>query len=278
MKTLITSISLKMLELSEEYSQNKESEILEIINNLDDIDETDKSGRSLLVSSILYKLNNITEFIIQKGANIYISESNGLSAMHAAVLSNNSYAVKLLLDKNFPINITDKFGNTPLIKVSHQNIELIKLLVDNGADCFIENNFGISAYKAFQAYPEIMRIFNISQNKGCNMKFILSPEQIRKLYVANGEAGCIASNRITVDGMKVGYLYREDPSSSSFPDSGWRFFSGDEDEEYTNDPNNFNIFDLNTICNYDTNIISLLESPIGCAFFRENGKWTIEYI
>ena len=110
------------------------------------------------------------------------------------------------------------------------------------------------------------------------MKFLLSPNQIKKLYIANGASGCIASNRITVDGMKVGYLYREEPSNSSFPDSGWRFFSGDENEEYTDNPDNFNIFDLNTICNYDTSIIPLLDSNIGCAFFWENGMWNIESI
>lgn len=58
---------------------------------------------------------------------------------------------------------------------------------------------------------------------------------------------------------------------SSFPDSGWRFFAGDEDEQYTNDPNNFHIFDLNTICNYDDSIIDFLNSPFGSAFIRANG-------
>lgn len=30
--------------------------------------------------------------------------------------------------------------------------------------------------------------------------------------------GCIATDRITVDGMKVGYMYREEPSEK-YPDS-----------------------------------------------------------
>ena len=105
------------------------------------------------------------------------------------------------------------------------------------------------------------------------MKFMLSEKQIKPLYFTTENSGCIASNRITVDGMKIGYLYREDPSDSKFPDSGWRFFAGDEDEEYTDTPKNFNIFNLNTICNYDESIIPLLNSEIGCAFYLENGKW-----
>ncbi len=42
-----------------------------------------------------------------------------------------------------------------------------------------------------------------------------------------GPAGCIASDRITVDGCRVGWCYRETPSEN-YPDSGWRFFAGDE--------------------------------------------------
>jgi hypothetical protein len=81
--------------------------------------------------------------------------------------------------------------------------------------------------------------------------------------------GCIASNRITVDGMPVGYMYRE-LVSNNFLDSGWRFFAGDETGEYADNPNNFNIFDLNTICNYDQDIIPILKSSKEyCAFYKE---------
>ena len=94
----------------------------------------------------------------------------------------------------------------------------------------------------------------------------------KPLYTGKGNRGCIASNRITVDGMKVGYMYREDVDSS-FPDSGWRFFAGDEDEEYTDNPDNFHIFDLNTICNYDNSIIKFLDSPYGSAYIREGNTF-----
>ena len=65
-------------------------------------------------------------------------------------------------------------------------------------------------------------------------------------------------------------MYRENPSNES--DSGWRFFAGNEDEEYTNNPDNFSIFDLNTICNYDRTIIPYLESEIGSSFEKINGE------
>ena len=99
------------------------------------------------------------------------------------------------------------------------------------------------------------------------MDFLLSKNKMKKIYTTQGNSGCIASNRITVDGMKVGYMYRE-CESDNFPDSGWRFFAGDENEEYTDNPLNFNIFDLNTICNYDEDIVPYLDSSVGAAFIK----------
>jgi hypothetical protein len=34
--------------------------------------------------------------------------------------------------------------------------------------------------------------------------------------------GCFATDKITVDGLRVGYMYREEPDEKM--DSGWRFF------------------------------------------------------
>jgi hypothetical protein len=92
--------------------------------------------------------------------------------------------------------------------------------------------------------------------------FRLRPDQIAP--VAVGLGACIATDRITVDGMPVGYCYREVPDND--PDSGWRFFAGDESPEYMDDPSNHGIYDLNTIANYDPDIVSLLAHPAPCAF------------
>ena len=106
------------------------------------------------------------------------------------------------------------------------------------------------------------------------MGFLFSKKKkdIKTLYVAKSDDGCLTSNRITVDGAKVGYMYRETPSPN-FPDSGWRFFAGDESEEYTSDHKNFNVFKLNTVCNYDHDIIPFLDAPYGSAFIRDNGRF-----
>jgi len=86
--------------------------------------------------------------------------------------------------------------------------------------------------------------------------------------VAEGYGACLASDRITVDGLRVGYLYREEPDFAD--DSGWRFFAGDETPEYASTPDHFELYDVNTIANYDEEIVDLLDMPPGMAFIRED--------
>ena len=106
---------------------------------------------------------------------------------------------------------------------------------------------------------------------GRNRDYHVKAEDVKPLLSDwKGADGCIATNRITVEGYKVGYCYRENPDGDW--DSGWRFTAGDESEEYMDDPNNAGIYKLNTICNDDPDIIPLLNTPAPCAFERdENG-------
>ena len=106
---------------------------------------------------------------------------------------------------------------------------------------------------------------------GRNRDYHVKAEDVKSLLPDwKGADGCIATNRITVEGCKVGYCYREEPDGDW--DSGWRFTAGDESEAYMDDPNNAGIYKLNTICNDDPDIIPLLNTPAPCAFERdENG-------
>ena len=106
---------------------------------------------------------------------------------------------------------------------------------------------------------------------GRNRDYYVKAEDMKNLLPDWEDAsGCIATNRITVEGCKVGYCYREKPDGDW--DSGWRFTAGDESDEYMDDPNNAGIYGLNSICNDDPDIIHLMNTPAPCAFERdENG-------
>lgn len=106
--------------------------------------------------------------------------------------------------------------------------------------------------------------------------FALSADQIKPLATRRG--ACLATDTITVDGRKVGYMYREEPDNAV--DSGWRFMAGDETQEYMDDAKNLAFYDVNTIANYDPDIIPLLGSPTGTEFVRDEftGKFVqIDY-
>jgi hypothetical protein len=98
-------------------------------------------------------------------------------------------------------------------------------------------------------------------------KFKLAPDRIRP--VATGHGACIASDHITVRGKPVGFMYREAPENEM--DSGWRFLSGLEDQDYMDEADNHGVYDVNTIANYDPTIIPLLDSPRGSVFERTPG-------
>jgi hypothetical protein len=97
-------------------------------------------------------------------------------------------------------------------------------------------------------------------------RYRLGPDEIRPLATQRG--ACYASDHITVDGHPVGFMYREQPDNDF--DSGWRFLSGLETDEYVNTTANIGLYDVNTIANYDPAVIPLLDAPPGSAFERDD--------
>ena len=85
--------------------------------------------------------------------------------------------------------------------------------------------------------------------------------------------GCMATDRITVDGERVGYMYRERPAREE--DSGWRFFAGDDDDAYMADLQRHGVYALNTIVNYDPDVLPFIDAEKGSRFERNaDGAFT----
>lgn len=61
-------------------------------------------------------------------------------------------------------------------------------------------------------------------------------------------------------------MYRTRPHNDL--GSGWAFLAGDESDDYMAEANNHAIYDVNTIANYDPEIVPLLDAPIGSAYIR----------
>jgi hypothetical protein len=108
-------------------------------------------------------------------------------------------------------------------------------------------------------------------------KLYISLDEIKPLATDLGT--CIATDKITVQGLPVRLMYREEPIHAT--DSGWRFLSGLESDAYMENANNQGAHDVNLIANIDPSVIPLLKSPIGSAFekteedgdFEDAGDW-----
>ena len=99
--------------------------------------------------------------------------------------------------------------------------------------------------------------------------FRLAASEIKRMVPDLG--GAFATDMITVNGKKVDYMARQAPRRED--DSGWVFYGGGETQEYLDDPNNTSIFDVNTIANYDPEIIAFLTYPPGTEIERNaDGK------
>ena len=132
------------------------------IKSLPNIDLTDSGGMTLLMAACVNDRLELAKALIDLGADINIQDqkSRGYTALHAAVENRKYDAVKFLLENNADPNKQDKYGNIPLLRACHFDIEIIELLVKYGSDYCKDNYYGNSAYTSFAAYPEVMKIFD----------------------------------------------------------------------------------------------------------------------
>jgi hypothetical protein len=85
--------------------------------------------------------------------------------------------------------------------------------------------------------------------------------------------GYVMASKMLVDNKrKVRFMYCEEPSNKQ--DSGWRFFCGDEDQDYADNPDNIAIYDIETILAIDKSITPYLSAAKGTALERESENST----
>ena len=99
------------------------------------------------------------------------------------------------------------------------------------------------------------------------------PKEREWAQIYPGNMGCLITKAAYENG--IGYMYREE-GSPDHPDSGWRFFKGDEPDEYVNNPENITVVSLNTICNLRPDILAYLEAPVNSAYGWNGKDWEKE--
>lgn len=97
-------------------------------------------------------------------------------------------------------------------------------------------------------------------------ELIENPDTIKPLIKPMGF--CILSSKIFDESEQIGYMYRERGAEDE--DSGWRFLSGTETEEYTDDDDNYKVVDVNIVANFEPAILPHLLSKFGSEFERSD--------
>lgn len=182
---------------------------------------------------------------------------------------NTDYNSLLLLDAFVPED--NNTFNLP----DGQNIQLYQLFplyeaelqfkLKNGTQALVDR---MAEQKLLSPVVDTARRNLFPQEKKPGEKqYCLQKHQLRPLLTDwEGATGCLATDRILIEGAPVGYCYREEPFGDW--DSGWRFTAGDESDEYMQDPRNSDTYSLNCIANYDRDILPILQREAPCAFAR----------
>lgn len=102
-----------------------------------------------------------------------------------------------------------------------------------------------------------------------------SGKELRR-FLRKNRGGGVVSDRISVDGCRVGYMERAKPVAGE--DSGWMFTAGDEDDAYLRDPKKRAVFSLNCVANFDREVVPLLDATVGSAFARRTKGGPLERV
>ncbi|PBI92400.1 Ankyrin repeat protein [Flavobacterium sp. ACN2] len=111
------------------------------------LDSVDRDGRTFLMSAVLDGDASIIKNLLLLGCDINKQDEQGLTALHLSAMNNKIDSVKILLDFKANINLVDNIGNSALwraVMELESDSEIIKLLLENGADINLENQNGVS--------------------------------------------------------------------------------------------------------------------------------------
>ncbi len=129
-------------------SKNSSEKVIEyLLDKGIDINSLTSRHETPLILSVSRNPNfNIFEKLLEKGANLHDTDEAKNNLLHfAAGWNENPIFIEYLLNNGFSINDRDSSGNTPVIYAAQNcNINIIKMLVEKGADPTKANDLGIT--------------------------------------------------------------------------------------------------------------------------------------
>lgn len=116
--------------------------VRELVNHAT-INSLDLQGTTPLIGAARNGHSKVVRFLLDHGADHTIEEPPGIPALHCAALIGSLETVRELVNKD-TINVqTKEERQTPLFfAVRSNNPDVVKFLLENGADPHIPNSFG----------------------------------------------------------------------------------------------------------------------------------------
>ena len=118
------------------------------------IEARDNTGVTALMAAVDTNQLAVVKLLLDRGAQVNARDDSGVTALMRAAKFNRSGAVKLLLDRGAQVNARDRNGVTPLMFAVHELgfPGIVTLLIERGAEVDARSNSGSSPlHRAAQA-------------------------------------------------------------------------------------------------------------------------------
>lgn len=128
-------------------ARNDSKEAIRLLEAGFNPDTKDPDGRTALMHAVIDGKDELVQLLIARGSDVNIQDEQGFSALHFAAQDFRATAAMAILQAGARVDLRDKYGNTPLFRAvfnSRGRGEIIKLLLEHGADRNAKNNSGKS--------------------------------------------------------------------------------------------------------------------------------------
>ncbi len=183
----------------------------------------------------------------------FYNDKQNLGAIKLAIYKDGSVYIYIYGDKG-----------KKLIKTAKANIqatekELLNLALILKAEADNKSLFDVSIDKLntnLKITPHQIADFK------SNQKYYENLRDSKKIFSKQA----YVSKKITKEGWKVGYMVRNE--SLDEQDSGWQFLAGNEDEGYLESPENIELLNIASVCEFDSAILKYLYNPVSTQLIR----------